>query len=140
MELELVTIHLGVLICTAVVILYSDHQGYLYFTGKKQILSERFLKWSHRLVWVGLLLMITTGILLAIPSLTYRLQQPIFYVKMGFVAVLVINAFAIGKLARLAMTKPFVELTKKEQYTLLISGALSGISWVSAGVIGYFFL
>lgn len=84
--------------------------------------------------------MITTGFLLALPSWTYRLQQPVFYVKMGFVLVLVINAFAIGKLARLAATKPFASLTKEEQRTLLISGALSGISWVASASIGLFLL
>jgi hypothetical protein len=140
MEFELVSLHLLTLALTAIVILYSDHQGFLYFRGKKQILSKTFLEWSHTLVWIGLLLMITTGVLLTIPSWTYRLQDPIFFVKLGFVLILVVNAFAIGTLARKASETPFAALSKDEQRVLLLSGSLSFSGWVGAFVIGMFFL
>jgi hypothetical protein len=140
MEIELVTVHLFTLLCTALVIIHADHQGFLYFRGKKQTLSAASLQWSHRLVWGGLLLMITTGILLALPAWEYLLREPVFLLKMGFVSVLVINAFAIGKLSAKAAEIPFSSLSKKEQHALLVSGALSFCGWVGAATIGIFFL
>ena len=138
--MEVVGLHVLTLLVTAVVIIYSDHQGYLYFRGKKQLLGEKFLQWSHRLVWAGLCGMIVTGVFLTIPSWTYRLQEPIFYVKMGFVMVLIVNAIAIGTLARKASTMPFAQLSPIEQKTLLLSGGLSVMGWVGSACIGMFFL
>jgi hypothetical protein len=63
-----------------------------------------------------------------------------FYVKMSFVAVLVVNAFAIGKLAAVAAVTPFAALAPEQKRTLLISGFLSGTSWVAAAAIGFLFL
>ncbi len=127
-------------VITALVIIYSDHQGFLYFRGKKATLSPTFITWSHRLVWLGLIIIITSGIALAIPAWEYRLSEAVFYIKMGFVLVLLMNAIAIGKLSHKASTTPFTELTKEEQKTLLVSGALSFMGWVAAAGIGYFLL
>ena len=138
--MELVSLHLFTLFLTAIVIMYSDHQGYLYFRGKKQTLSVNFLIWSHRIVWIGLLGMIITGVFLTIPSWTYRLQEPAFYVKMGFALMLVVNAFAIGKLAQVASSTPFNELPLEQKRTLLLAGFLSAVSWFGATCIGIFFL
>lgn len=125
---------------TAIIIIYSDHQGYLYFRGKKQTLSPRFVKWSHRLVWTGLLLIITTGLALMLPAWDYYLTQPPFYIKMSFVGVLILNGIAIGQLSKKAERTPFSALTNSEQKTLLVSGGLSFMSWVGAASIGIFVL
>lgn len=138
--MTLVSLHLFILVLTALVIIYCDHQGFLYFRGKKETLSKTFLVWSHSLVWVGLLGMITTGFFLMLPSWTYRLQDPTFYVKMVFVLVLVVNAFAIGELSKVAREKSFAALSYDEKRTLLLSGTFSAISWVGAATIGLFFL
>lgn len=140
MEFEMEGLHLLALAFSAIVILYSDHEAFKYFTGKKALLSETFIQRSHALAWVGLSLMIVTGILLTLPAWTYRLQDPTFYVKMGMVLVLVWNGFAIGKLAKVASERPFKELTTGEQRTLMISGALSACGWVGAALIGFLFL
>lgn len=124
----------------ALVILYADHQGYLYVRGKKELLTERFVQWSHRLVWLGLALMIGTGAILLAPTWEYHLQQPAFYIKMGFVLVLLMNAFAIGSYSKLAYTKPFAVLSKEQQKTLLVAGALSLTGWVGSAIIGMFLL
>lgn len=138
--MEMEEIHLFSLALTALVILYSDYQGFLYFRGKKQLLSKEFVTWSHRLVWAGLCAMLVTGALLLIPRFEYLIREPVFYIKMGFVLVLVVNAFAIGRLSHVATLRPFIELTKKERTTLLFSAALSGIGWVGAAFVGYFLL
>lgn len=133
-------LHGAVFTILAIFILYSDHQGYLYFRGKKETLSPTFLKWSHRIVWVGLVLMIITGAALLIPTWQFRLQEPVFYLKMGFVLVLLMNAFSIGKFSELSTLRPYRELTTDEQRTLMVSGALSVMGWVGAATIGLFFL
>lgn len=138
--MELVDVHLAVLAITALVILYSDHQGFGYFRGKKALLSPRFVHYSHWIVWVGLVAMIATGVGLVIPSWQVYLMDPAFQLKIGFVVVLVVNGFAIGKLAQVASVKPFALLPKREKRTLMISGSLSVIGWVSSSFIGYFLL
>jgi hypothetical protein len=122
------------------IVLYSDHRGFNYFSGRENTLPEKFLKWSHTLVWAGLILLITTGILLVLPAWEYRLLEPVFYVKMGFVLVLLMNSIAIGKLSKTAATIPFSDLTKEQKITLLVSGGLSFLGWTCAALIGLFLL
>jgi len=138
--MELEDIHLFVLALTALVILYSDHQGFDYFRGKKQTLSHSLVHHSHRLVWTGLVVMIATGVGLVLPSWQYYLSEPVFYVKMGLVGVLVVNAIAIGKLSRVATERPFALLSSDEKRVLMLSGTLSAIGWVGAAFIGMFVL
>ncbi len=138
--MEFEEVHLAILAFTALVILYSDHQAFDYFRGKKQLLSKNFVTWSHRLVWAGLIGMITTGVIMVIPTWEYRLQDPAFYIKMGMVAVLIFNAIAIGKLSHVATERPFAELNTEEKRTLMLSGTLSAIGWISATIIGFVFL
>lgn len=129
-----------VVTATIIMVLYADHRGFNYFRGKEVVLPEKFLQWSHMLVWAGLIVTITTGALLLIPAWEYRLTQPAFYVKMWLVSVLLMNAFAIGKLAKLSATVPYAQLSKSQQITLMVSGALSFVGWVGAFTIGKFIL
>jgi hypothetical protein len=140
MGIEIKTIHLTVLLATALVILYSDHQGFEYVRGKKETLSRRTVTRSHRLVWLGLVLMIGTGIAMVLPAWEYWLSNPTFYVKMGFVLTLVINGLFIGKLSHTATERPFASLTREEKTVLLVSGVLSGAGWLGAATVGLFFL
>lgn len=125
---------------TILIVLYSDHRGLNYIRGREQILPAKFLHQSHKWVWTGLLLIITTGILLAIPSWEYRLQQGVFYAKMGLIFVLIMNALAIGKLSKHSGSISFAALLKEQKITLLVSGALSVIGWSGALIIGLYFL
>jgi uncharacterized membrane protein len=140
MEIELETIHLTALALTAIVILYSDHMGFAYFRGKRLTLPLAFVTWSHRLVWAGLITMILSGFFMVLPAWEYYLEDPVFFVKMGFVLTLVVNAFFIGKLSLLTTERAFAELPLDIKKTLLVSGALSGIGWIGAAIIGFFFL
>ena len=91
-------------------------------------------------MWAGLLLMIATGFTLLMRAPTFYLTEPVFYAKIGFVLVLVMNSFAIGKLSEKAALTPFAQLSSQEKKTLLVSGALSFSGWVAAAGIGYFIL
>jgi uncharacterized membrane protein len=138
--MELEDIHLITLALTALVILYSDHKGFQYFWGSLETLPRSFVTWSHRLVWTGLILMILSGFFLMLPAWEYYLADPVFFVKMGFVLTLVVNAFFIGRLSLLTTERAFQELPSDLKKTLLVSGALSAAGWVGAASIGFFFL
>lgn len=133
-------VHLAILLLTALVIVYADHLGFRYFRGTVRVLDAGRITLLHRIVWVGLLSMILTGVSLAYDRIDYLLSQPVFLLKMGFVLVLIINAGFISALSRLASTVPFSELGARQKTALLVSGALSTISWVGAATIGLFFL
>lgn len=133
-------LHLLLLAFTAIVVLYADYKGLLYMWGKHAVLSPRFVFWSHRFVWIGLIGMILTGAALTAPSWEYRLTQGAFYIKMSMVLVLVINACAIGSFSKVATHTPFTDLEKDQKLQLLVSGTLSVIGWIGSAVIGFFFL
>lgn len=62
----------------------------------------------------------------------YLLTVPVFYVKMGFVATLIVNAFFIGRMMHIASTQPFASLSRNKQVPLLISGVVSVVCWIGA--------
>lgn len=132
------TLHLISLFLTLPVILYADHMGFNYMTGRTQTVSARAARISHWLVTLGLLLLIGTGIALTIPSWEYLLANPYFYVKMAFVATLFVNGIAIGATLSLATITPFAQLPAEQKRLLIISGALSGISWLATILLGFF--
>ncbi len=127
-------VHLGILLYTALVILYTDHLGWQYFRGTKQTLDSRLVGRLHVAVWAGLIGMILSGAYMAWPAFSILLVQPLFIAKMGFVALLVVNAWFIGSLISVATTTPYASLTTKQKTPLMVSGALSTISWISAAV------
>ena len=138
--MEIENLHLATLALTALVILYSDHEGFLYMRQKKVTLSPVFVMWSHSLVWIGLLGMIITGIGLVLPAWEYYLGDPVFYVKMGFVLTLAVNGLFIGKLSHVATETPYALLDRDTKHTLMLSGALSATGWIGATIIGFFIL
>ncbi len=138
--MNILEIHLTVLTITAITILYSDHLAYQYFRGTRSILEKKTVHILHRIVSIGLLGMIVSGILLFIPLKEYLLTEAPFYIKMTFVVTLIINAWFIGRVSHTACERPFSELTQKEQKTLIISGIISVSGWVGAAIIGFFFL
>ena len=135
-----VTIHLWTLGITALVILYSDHEAFSYFRGKKQLLDKRKMELLHYVVWAGLLIMIASGLKLALPAWEYYISEPSFLIKMGFVLVLIVNGVFIGRLTPIASERPFSDLAARGRLSLLLSGSLSTMGWIGAAVIGFYFL
>lgn len=130
----MLVVHLVVLVCTGLVVLYSDHLGWQYFRGTKHTLDSTLIHRLHYTVWAGLIGMIVTGIVMVAPGFSYYAAQPYFWVKMGFVGLLVVNSVAITFLMQVATTTPYASLTQKQRLPLMISGALSTVGWVGAVV------
>ena len=134
----LLSVHLAILSVTLVGIILADHDGYLWIRGKKATLNRGRIALYHRWVGVGLLGMIISGLFLFWPMREYLLtQNPKFVMKMMFVVMLVINSFAIGSLSRTATEKAFSSLTPREKAPFLVSGALSGLCWIGAILLGF---
>ncbi len=133
-------LHLLFLAYSAVCILVSDHLGMQYFLGRKPLLPARTMTLLHRLVWIGLLGMIATGVALALPDWDYYATDPAFLLKMGLVGVLCLNGLFIGRLMHTATMVPFRELPRGKKLLLLTSGGASGAGWICATLIGFFWL
>lgn len=138
--MDFVALHLLALLITVPVISHADFMGLQYFRGTVQVLPAITVKWTHRLVFIGLFLLIVTGIVVTVPSWEVWFTKPMFYIKLAFVATLFLNGLFIDKLMLTATQQPYALLSKSEQNTLKTSGALSGMGWVATVLIGLFFL
>lgn len=125
-------IHLGTLGFVALLVLYADHQALSWVLGHKEKLNGKTIQAVHYLTLAGLVVMIASGVAMALPLSEYLLTVPAFFIKMGFVLALVINSFFIGKLLHTAVNHSYKSLAFSEKLPLFISGAVSGISWLGA--------
>ncbi len=130
-------IHVFILFSTLAVVAIADIQGLRWVTGRVPTLNLRLTKTLHLLVYAGLAGMITTGLTMFLRDSEYLLSNPAFLVKMCFVAALVINSFVIGSHMKVAIERPFAALSAREKAWLIGSGLISGISWISAMLIGF---
>ncbi len=128
----MVVAHIAILLVTGLVILFADHEAFQYLTGKKATLDPKRTKLLHNLVWAGLAGMIGTGIYMTWPNTLMLLSVPGFQIKAAFILVLVVNALFIGNLMKLAFEKPFKDLSSGQKGMLVLSGAVSSISWLGA--------
>ncbi len=116
----------------------ADKEAFAWLRGKKQMLEPEALHSYHLLVWAGLLALIGSGLFLFYPMWEYLLGQPLFIIKLLFVAVLVVNGILIGRLQHVATIRPAAELPFKEKLPLFASGAVSFISWSFAAAIAFY--
>ena len=138
--MEIVNFHIGILIITALLIVYSDHQAFLYITGKKKLLDRKIINIFHYLVWAGLLGMITTGAMMVYPNFLKFLTVDGVPLKMFFVAILIGNSFFIHSLKNIAYERTFESLSRLEKIKLFVSGVLSTIGWIGAATTAIFVL
>lgn len=130
MEQIALMVHLTTVFTLVTIVILTDGLGFLWLIGKIQTLPAALIKTLHRLVWTGLIIMIASGATMFLSYQEYLLTVPAFYIKMGFVLTLVINAVAIGKHLHIATERPFALLTKRERIPLLISGIISTAAWI----------
>lgn len=132
--MTLYEIILGIHITTAVLLIggvvYADHLALAWILGKKKNLSESVLRQIHRSLYIGITVMVLTGIYLFIPSRAYLLYETAFFIKMFFVATLIINSLCIGKFLPLATKTAFQDLSTNKRFVLLLSGTVSTCCWL----------
>lgn len=123
-------IHLGSMLWNVALVIGSDTAGLLWVLGITPTVKRRWLERAHRLIYVGLAFSIVSGAYLFSTVSAYLLTVPAFYVKVGFVAALLINAFFIGKHIKLAAETRFADTTRGERIKLFLSAAVSVVGWV----------
>ncbi len=138
MENIILPIHLLILGFVAITVLRADHMGFNWMRGSIQTLDEKEVKKYHYRIWFGLGLMILSGLFLFWPLREFLFTRPQFYVKMVFVATLIINGCIIGYLQKRISGKTFTSLSIKAKMPFLISGGISTLCWVLAGIAGWY--
>jgi len=100
-----------------------------------------FLRMMSVLVWVGLGLLIASGVALFVSDPTGYLASDKFLAKMTIVILIAINGLVfhflhIPFLKKKTNVKLFASLPKGEGAVLILSGVVSAVSWFSALVLG----
>jgi hypothetical protein len=132
-------LHAVALLYVAWNIINADILGLAWFRGKVATLDKKKITKYHHGTWLGIILMIITGGLIY-STVADKVLYPQFCIKMMFVLIIVINSIVIGKLLSIPTTKSFKSVTKRERNTMLISAALSFISWGGAIIAAAFIL
>lgn len=138
--MEIGSIHLLILLVTAVFIGIADHDGIQYWRGKKELLDPKRLKFLYYAILLGLSMMILSGGLMAYEMLPLLVETPAFFIKMIMVGALIANSFVIKSLMHVATVSPFNLLTIIQKKKIFTSAMISGLSWIGAITIGMFFL
>ncbi len=131
-------LHISSLIFSVIGILLADHKALRWFLGKEPTLNRTILLKYHHHVLAGLSLMIITGVTLFWSMREYLLASNVFYLKMFFVSILIVNSFFIGRLMNVAVVKTYAELNFKERLPLMISGTASTLGWLGAFISAFF--
>ncbi len=131
----IVLLHVSFLCLAGVGILIADHAAFNWMRGKTRTIGKKALFTAHWIVTTGLLGLIYTGLVLFWPVRDYLLTQPLFLIKMGFVAALLINSIVIEWLMHVAAYRPFKSLSMGQKAPLFLSGAISTASWAGAGLM-----
>lgn len=113
--------------------------GLSWFRGKSETVDKKKITKYHHGTWLGIILMIITGGLVY-STVMDKILYPQFCIKMMFVLIIVINSIVIGKLLGTPTTRSFKSVTKRERNTLLLSAALSFITWGGAIITAAFIL
>lgn len=128
----MIIIHLSALVFSVMVMLYADKQAFSWILGKTEKLDEKKLNRTHLAMWLGLGTMIASGVTMLAPQWSYLSKEPLFMMKMLFVAILVTNGVLIGRLVTVATTRTFASLSIKEKVPLFASAIFSLIGWIGA--------
>ncbi len=133
-------IHIATLSVAAAGIIAADKIGFAWFRGTRETVSPHTLHTLHTVVGLALTFMLATGLLLFWPARAFLVTEATFYIKMLFVALLVLNSFAIEYLMETATHTPFRNVSVRHKRLLFLSGAISLGSWVGAATAAFFLL
>jgi len=128
-------VHLTSLAIAIVGILFADKSGFAWIRGKTATLDQKQLHLIHNTVSLGLVGLIASGVYLLWPQRSDLLVNPLFLLKMFFVATLIINSFAINFLTYTATQMPYADVPAARKRLFLISGAVSTIGWLGTVVM-----
>ncbi len=121
----------------------SDFIFFSSIKDKKITSTElRFLRVGSHMVWIGVALLVISGILIFFTDPVNYLQSSKFLSKMAIVAVVILNGifFHLSHLPHIhryiGQHLPTSKEFMKKSSALLVSGAVSMVSWSVAVVLG----
>jgi len=127
----ILTVHIVTATSLIGAVLFADHLAFAWLRGKRATLPKKTMGYIHRGMYIGLGIMIVTGVYMFLPIREYLLYETAFQIKMGFLGALLLNSVVIGKLLHISTTHTFTSLSRKTQCIFLLSGGASGASWFS---------
>lgn len=130
-------VHISTVIVLIPSIVIFDLIALGWAMGKPERLPRAAVAAFHYMIWIGLLLMISSGLVMFSTYREYLLTVPAFYAKMVFVGALVVNGFIIGKHHLIAAERAFASLSREERLPLFASGAVSALGWLGACICAY---
>lgn len=133
-------IHITGLLVALWNIFHADHMGLRWVLGTTKKLDVAIVKKYHRGTWIGLLILITSGLTLFYPMREFLLSRPQFYAKMTCVLALVVNGIAITFLQKRAIENSFEELSFSQKLPLFISASVSTAGWIGAISMAFFLI
>lgn len=116
----------------------ADKDAFAWVRGVRDTLDRTTVRMYHRMIWVGLLMLIMTGLILFYPQRAYLLGNLLFDIKLLFVAILGLNALLIGRLMEHALDNSYAELGARDKRALFASGAVSVFAWACAAGIAFY--
>ena len=129
------TVHILSLLFAVCIMALADKEVFAWLRGKKETLIEKRMYLYHILMWEALFALIGSGILLALPRLSYLITQPLFVIKMLFVGILFVNAIILGRLMPVTSERGFSSLSKEEKMSVYMSGVISAFSWIATTLV-----
>jgi hypothetical protein len=128
-------IHIASLCLAGIGIFFADKAAFAWLMGKRETVEHKAVLVAHWIVTTGLVCLILTGLYMFWPLRDYLVGQPLFWLKMLFVAALVINSFFIEHLMDAAVRQSFKSLSWRQKLPLVVSGGVSTLSWLGAGIV-----
>jgi hypothetical protein len=104
--------------------------------GLMRALPPRRTHLLHFGVWAGMCIIILAGMTMFLYSSSYYLSLPAFRIKMLFVAALLVNSFFIHTHLKISHNAAFADLPTRKKRELVLSGAVSALSWAGAFICG----
>ena len=127
----ILSIHIITATTLVLLVIYTDHYGLSWLRGKLNVLDKNKIERLHKAIYLGIGIMLITGIYLFWPNKDYLMYVKEFWLKMLFVATLITNSFLISKLMPISFSKAFDLLSARERLPLYISGFISSLAWIA---------
>lgn len=127
-------VHLMALCVAVCGMLLADSIGLSWFRSAIHTLPVKRVHMLHEVMSGALAFLIASGLMLFWPERDYLVTQPLFFLKMAFIGVLIINSFVIDSLMHHATRTSYRSLPLGTKRALIVSGAVSSICWAGAAL------
>ncbi|OGZ57923.1 MAG: hypothetical protein A3B96_00930 [Candidatus Spechtbacteria bacterium RIFCSPHIGHO2_02_FULL_43_15b] len=117
--------------------------GFIFFSsirdGKISEIEIKFIKLASLMVWIGVAILVCSGILLFSLDVERYMASTKFLAKITIVGIIILNGvfYHIRHIPKLVREEG-KELNSRDSSILFASGAVSFVSWTSALILGAF--